>query len=72
MLFFCFVLFLTIFFKIIVKIENARLKLALANTTSAPITIANGVTEMLPLTAMLLQIKQLTTYQKSQKKQYIY
>ena len=65
-------LLLTILFKITVKIENARLRLALANTTSAPITIANGAIEMLPLIAMLSQIKQLMTYQKSQKKQYIY
>ena len=32
-----------------VKIENARLKLALTITTGAPITVANDAIEMLPV-----------------------
>ena len=37
------------FFTIPVEIENARLKLALAIPTSAPITVANDAIEMLPV-----------------------
>ena len=37
------------FFPIPVKIENARLKLALAIPTGAPITVANDAIEMLPV-----------------------
>ena len=42
-------LFLTAFFTIVVKIENARLELALAIPTGAPITVANDAIEMLSL-----------------------
>ena len=48
--------------------ENARLKFALVIPAGAPIIVANDAIEML----QLLQIKQLMTYQNSQKKQYIY
>ena len=44
MLFFYFFLFL-----IPVKIENARLKLALTIPTGAPITVGNDAMEMLPV-----------------------
>ena len=37
------------FFPIPVKIENARLKLALAIPTGAPITVGNDAMEMLPV-----------------------
>ena len=43
-------LFLTIF-TIPVDIKNARLKLALASPTGAPITVANEAIGMLPLVA---------------------
>ena len=46
---FYFVLFLTAFFTIAVKIKNARLELALAIPTGAPITVANDAIEMLSL-----------------------
>ena len=46
---FYFVLFLTAFFTIAVKIENATLELALAIPTGAPITVANDAIEMLSL-----------------------
>ena len=42
-------LFLTAFFTIAVKIENATLELALAIPTGAPITVANDAIEMLPV-----------------------
>ena len=42
-------LFLTVFFTIPVEIENARLKLALAIPTGAPITVANDAIEMVPV-----------------------
>ena len=45
-----FILFLVVFnsfFAMPVKIENARLKLALAIPTGAPITVANDAREML-------------------------
>ena len=44
--FLCFVVFNS-FFMIPVEIENARLKLALAIPTGAPITVKNGAIEML-------------------------
>ena len=47
-----------------VDTENARLNLALAIPTSAPITVENAAIEM--------QIKQLKIYQNNQKKQYVY
>ena len=37
------------FFTIPVRIQNARLKLALAIPTGAPVTVANDVIEMLPV-----------------------
>ena len=49
MLFFSFLLFLPVLFTIPVKIENARLKLALIFPTGAPITVANNAIEMLPV-----------------------
>ena len=63
-------LFLTSFnscFTIPVVIENSRLQLVLIIPTGDPITVANDAIEM-----QLLQIKQLMTYQYSQKKRYIY
>ena len=48
-----FVLFLVVFnnfFKTSVKIENARLKHALAIPAGAPITVVNDAVEMLPVT----------------------
>ena len=44
-----FLLFQTVFFTIPVKIENERLKLALAIAMGAPITAANDAIEMLPV-----------------------
>ena len=46
-----------------VDIENARVKLALAIPTGAPITVANDAMEMLPL----VTDKNLSIYQKNQK-----
>ena len=43
------VVFNSFFFTIPVEIENARLKLALAIPTGAPITVANDAIEMLPV-----------------------
>ena len=42
-------LFLTVFVTIPVVIEHARLKLALAMPTGAPITVENDAIEMLPV-----------------------
>ena len=66
--FFLFLLVFNIFFTIPVKIENAKLKLALTIPTGPPITVSNDVYKRY----QLLQIKQLMTYQNSQKMQYIY
>ena len=63
-----FIFFLTVFLKITVKIENARLKLTLTIPTSAPVRVANDAIEM----NQLLQIKKLMFYQNSQKKQCMY
>ena len=66
----CFFLFLVIFnsfFMIPVEIKNARLKLALAIPTGAPVTVANDAIEMLPVVT-----DKTITCQNSQKKQYIY
>ena len=43
------VVFNSFFFTIPVEIENARLKLALATPTGAPITVANDAIDMLPV-----------------------
>ena len=43
------VVFNSFFLTIPVEIENARIKLVLAIPTSAPITFANDVMEMLPV-----------------------
>ena len=53
-----------------VEIENARLKLALAVSAGAPITVANDAIEML----QVLPTIQLMTYwiNDNQNKQYIY
>ena len=51
-----------------IEIENARLKLALTIPAGAPMAVANDAEKCY----RLLQIKQLMTYQNSQKKQYIY
>ena len=58
-------LFLILFLTIPVVIENAKLKLALAIPTGAPITVGNEAIEMLPLVAD----KTIKTYLNSQKKQ---
>ena len=47
-IFLCF-FFYFLLFLIPVKIENARLKLALTIPTGAPITVANDAMEMLPV-----------------------
>ena len=47
--FFYFVLFLIIFFITLVVTENAKLRLALAITTGAAITVANYAIESLPI-----------------------
>ena len=67
LLYFCF-LFLNSFFTIAVKIENAKLKLALTIPTGAAITVPNDATEIY----QLLQIRRLMTYQNIQKKHCIY
>ena len=66
--FFLFLLVFNIFFTIPVKIENAKLKLALTIPTGPPIAVSNDAYKRY----QLLQIKQLMTYQNSQKMQYIY
>ena len=66
--FFLFLVVFNRFFTILVEIEKARLKIALAIPTGAPTTVANDAIEMIAV----VQIKQLMTYQNSQKKQYIY
>ena len=51
-IYFAFFLFLVVFnsfFTIPVEIKNARLKLALAIPTGAPITVANNAIEILPV-----------------------
>ena len=55
------------FFPIPVKIENARLKLALTIPTGVPITVANGATETLPVVT-----DKTMTYQNNQKKKCVY
>ena len=54
-------------FTIIVVIENAKSKPALAIFKGAPITVVNDAIEILPCTADKTNV-----YQSSQKKQYIY
>ena len=49
--FFLFLVVLNSFLTTLVKIENARLKLALTIPTGAPITVANDAIEMLPVVA---------------------
>ena len=51
MLFFLFCVVSNNFFIIPVDIENARLKLAIAIPTGAPITAVNDAIEMIPLVA---------------------
>ena len=67
-----FFVFISCYFKIFltisVEIENARLKLALAIPTDAPVTFVNDVIEMVPLVTDK-PIKDLSTYLK---KQHIY
>ena len=55
------------FFTILVEIENARLKLALAIPTGDPITVANNAIEMLSVVT-----DKTMTYQNSQMKECIY
>ena len=66
--FFLFLGVLNSFFIIPVKIENARLKLALAIPTGAPITAANDAIEILPVVTN----RQLMTCQNNQNRQCIY
>ena len=47
--FFLFLLVFNSFFAIPLEIENARLKIALAIPTGAPIAVANDTIEMLPV-----------------------
>ena len=66
----CFFLILVVFnsfFVIPVQIENARLKLALAILTGAPVTVANDAIEMLPV----VTDKTIKDLSNCQKKQYI-
>ena len=63
MLFFLFLVVLNSFFTLPVEIAYARLKLALAIPTGAPITVANDATEML----WVVTDKTVMTYQSSQK-----
>ena len=42
-------MFLTVFLKILVQIENERLKLALTISTGAPMTVANDAIEIRPV-----------------------
>ena len=49
MFFFLLLVVFSSFFTIPVEIKNARLKLALAIPTGAPITVANDAIEMLPV-----------------------
>ena len=56
------------FFRVLVTIKNAKLKLARATPTGAPIIVSNNAIEVLPSVAE----NQLNTYQSSQKKQYVY
>ena len=49
MFFFLLLVIFSSFFTIPVEIKNARLKLALAIPTGAPITVANDAIEMLPV-----------------------
>ena len=65
--FFLFLVVFNSFFTIPVQIENARLKLALAIPTGAPITVANDAIKMLPVVTDKTMFNQ-----NSQKKQYIY
>ena len=57
------------FFAISVKVENARLKLAIVIPTGFLITVSNNAIEMLP---DITDKKHLMTYQNSEKKQCIY
>ena len=54
---------MTVSFIIPVKIENERLKLALAIPIGGPITVANDATKMLPVVT-----DKTMTYQNSKKK----
>ena len=63
--FFFFLVIFNNFFIIPVEIENGRIKLALANPTGAPITVANDAVEMLPVVAD----KTINDLSKCQKKQ---
>ena len=49
MLFFLFLVIFNSFLTITVEIKDARLKLALAILTGAPITVANDAIEILPV-----------------------
>ena len=57
------------FFTISVKVENARLKLAIVIPTGFLITVSNNAIEMPP---DITDKKHLMTYQNSEKKQCIY
>ena len=65
--FFLFLVVFKNFFTYPVVIENARLQLALIISTSAPVTVANDETEMVPVARDKTMI-----YQNTQKKQYTY
>ena len=64
MIFFSFCVVFNNFFTMPVDTENARLNLALAIPTGAPIAVENDAIEM--------QIKQLKIYQNNQNKQCVY
>ena len=65
--FFLFLVVFNSFFIIPVEIENARLKLALAIATGAPINVVNDAIEKLPVVT-----NKTMNCQNNQKKHYIY
>ena len=67
-IFFLFLVVFNSFFTIPVKIENARLKHALAIPTGAPITVTYDAIEMLPV----VTDNKIMSYQNSQNKQCTY
>ena len=68
MFFFLLLVVFSSFFTIPVEIKNARLKLALAIPTGAPITVANDAIEMLPVATD----KTINDLSKKESKEVIY
>ena len=61
-------MFLTVCLTIPVQIENARLKIALVIFAGAPMAVANGAIEILPV----VTDKTINNLSNTQKKRYIY